>query len=281
MSIFGPALEEMRASGTWYRNPEPFVSYLVKHKFQKKDTAVSISVDSIQRLDPELKKAGVMVFRCGVEAGQRHARFALAKSVRADMSDYFLLDQQLFSDIPPELFISPASHQVLFGFTLFPRFSETSLVNLALFSGLLGHALRLDKSIAQSAPATGQSTYTFDFRPRSSEKEPVWQHLNGQVEIDAIFTGYRQGKPVAIIIESKAGDKLDSMAKHKLIYPYLALRPSIPHYMEVLLVYMRAIKQHDGYHFLIAECSVQETQNIAASIADLTPGARSYLVLRI
>lgn len=281
MGIFKPALDEMNKAGLWYRNPEPFSSYLKKYNLPQKDTASSISVDSLCRLDSELRQAGVMVFRMGVAPGQKHTRFALAKAEQPDMSDYFLVDQTLFANTQPELFISSASQQALFGFSLLPQFTETSLVNLALFSGLLGHALRLDNSTSQSAPATGQSTFTFNFRPRSNESEPVWQHINGQIEIDAVFSGYRQGKPVAIIVESKASDKMDSLAKHKLLYPYLSLRSSLPRYMQVLLVYMRAIRSKNGYDFYIAECSIHESQDIVPSITDLTPTTISHLVLKI
>jgi hypothetical protein len=235
LGIFTPAIEEMNVSGLWYRNPESFVSYRQTHGLPDTSTAEAISVDSISNLDRDLRNANLMVFRLGAGRDAKGSRFALARSEAIDMSDYFLLDSLLFSTTTPKLFIPSVSYQSLFAFTLIPKFTETSLVNLAVFSGLLGHAVGLDQSGTISAPATGQSTYTFSFSPRR-DPSPVWEHYKGQVEVDALLTGYRQGIPVAVIVESKANSGPGSLAKHKLLYPYLSLRPTIPEYMPILLV---------------------------------------------
>lgn len=278
MGIFAPALRDMEASGSWYRGPESFVSYLDRHAQPKRDVASAISIDSIAQLDPELREARVMVFRLGIDPGGRNAQFALAQAQQPDMSDYFLLDDLLFANIEPSLFIPLVTHQALFAFSLIPNFTETSLVNLAVFSGLLGHALGLDPSPPMSAPATGQSTYTFTFGPRATTP-PMWEHRNGQVEVDAVLTGQRQGVPVAVIVESKAKRGLGSLAKHKLLYPYLALRQTIPDYMPVLMVYMRATREGDGFHFRIAAYEAKRTDTCVATFASAYECKVSHLVL--
>lgn len=255
MSLFEAALSDMKATGAWYRKPQSFKAYLAENGLGTQPVAQNISIDSISRLNQELRDSGVMVFRLGSEQEKTNTRFALAKSQKSDLSDYFLIDQQLFSRCKPQPFVPKVSRQLLLGFKLLPRFTETSLINLAVYSGLLSHALELDESTVPSAPVTGQSTYTFDVKPRSM-KPLKWKHYQGQVEVDAVLCGQRQGRPVAIIVEAKSSQKFDSLAHHKLLYPYWALKPNIPENMETSLVYLRTLSKEDGYHFYIAECDL-------------------------
>jgi hypothetical protein len=278
MGLFAPALREMDASGRSYSDPESFVSYLRRHGLPERDVASVISIDSLAQLDPDLKKARVMVFRLGAAPGTRTTRFALARSETEDFSDYFLVDETLFSAVPPRLFIPSVNPQALFAFTLLPTFTETSLVNLAVFSGLLGHALGLDAGAPMSAPATGQSIYTFSFSPRA-DHEPMWEHRSGQVEVDALLTGERNGQQVAVIVESKASRGGGSLAKHKLLYPYLSLRGSIPSNMPILLVYLRANCDADRFHFRIAEYEAKPTDRSIAGIASPADCRTCHLVL--
>jgi len=258
MHTFSPALKEMSERHSWFRDPESFVDYLERYSLTKKATAAFISVDSIKMLDRELRDARVMVFRLGHEIGGRTTHFALAKSQEPDLSDFFFLDEQIFKNRRAELFIPSVSYQKLFSFKILPYFSETSFINLAVSSGLLGHALDLDVSNEITAPATGRTTFSFDVRPRSSNKKK-WRHNQGQVEIDAILTGKRRGKPVLVIVEGKASKGFDSLAKHKLIYPYLSLLHKIPRYMDIILGYIRIINRQDGFHFFVAECKMPQT----------------------
>jgi hypothetical protein len=280
MTIFGPAIEEIKLSGKSYKNPEEFVPYLKRNDLRpNKKTAAAISVDSLSRLDLELKEAGLMVFRLG-SGGGRHTKFALVKKERNDWSDYFLLDESIFGLIPPVLFIPNANYQTLFGFRLLPKLTETSLVSFSIHSGLLGHAIDLDQDGIPLAPATGQSTFTFMFKPLSS-LDVAWEHGNGQVEIDAIFAGRRKNKHIAVIVESKASTSFSSLAKHKLLYPYLALRKQVPSYMDVILIYMRAIKEADGFHFYICECDSTPLQNDVTAIDSLRPKNAHHLVVQL
>jgi hypothetical protein len=276
MGIFSQAINELQLSGLPVSRPQSFMDYLNKNQLGVKNTASSISIDSIKRLDHELRQNNIMVFRLGASEQGAGSQFALAKSSMNNLSDYFILDQDEFESLSPELFIPTVSYRTLSSFNLLPFFTETSIVNLAVFSGLLGNALGLDEGIL-SAPATGQSTFTFKVFPKADNKI-VWGHNNGQVEIDSFFTGQRNGKPVAVIMEAKKSEGLDSLAKHKLLYPFLALNPSLPSYMDIILVYLRAIRQEDGFHFYIAECM---PKNGNVSIDSLSIIKKSHFVLKL
>lgn len=158
--------------------------------------------------------------------------FALSKVVN-DWSDYFLIDEEVFDSVDTQVYLPNTSVRSLFAFQLLPTLTETSLVNLALASGLLPKALGIEPSQEQIVPATGQSVFTFEFQPLS-QSEVKLPHYQGQVEIDALFVGQRDGKECLFVIEAKSSRGFDSLAKHKLLYPVLALQDSVPSYMEEL-----------------------------------------------
>jgi len=290
VGIFSVALAEMRSSGTRFRDPELFRGGYLERSGNKIHGSVAslISVDHLGKLDRELKDAGVMVFRLGggSQGGsdqKGRTRFALAQCGEAGFKDYFLFDSDLFLSEKPRMFIPRVDMRSLFAFTLLPNFSETSLVSLAAFSGVLSEALELDRDAPLSAPATGQSTYTFSFAPREG-KSPIWDHIDGQVEVDAILMGHRNGRPVAVIVESKAGESnagssKNTLAKHKLLYPYMALRPSIPDYIPIELVYLRAWRQTDGFHFRTAQFITEGSPNAIQGSRVLSRPRVAHIVL--
>ena len=126
-----------------------------------------------------------MVFRLGAAEGEQNTQFALARHVNG-WEDYFLLDDVVFSSAGAEVFIPSVSMKELFAFQLLPALTESSYVNLALASGLLAHALRLDDERSAHVPATGQSTFSFQVHPHAAHAVR-WNHRRGQVEIDALF----------------------------------------------------------------------------------------------
>lgn len=264
--ILSNALLEMERSGVPIFGPVSFQKYLAAADVNNRDTAQYISVDSLRRLDPLLRRANTMVFRLGSPDGERNTHFALAKCVEA-WTDYFLIDEQIFGSLATEAFIPPVSLRRLFAFTLLPAFTETSLVNLAMASGLLVHALKLEKDKSTLIPATGQGTYSFNVKPHAALKAN-WTHSRGQIQIDGVFIARRLGKETVFVVEAKAGSDLDSLAKHKVAYPLLvlALRPKVPEYLQITGVYMRAICKSDGIHFYIAECRF-EPENEEPAIA--------------
>lgn len=159
-----------------------------------------------------------------------------------------------------------------------PALTETSYVNLALASGLLAHALRLDDAHKPIVPATCQSTFTFNVRPHPCTAAS-WTHRRGQVEVDALFVAKRGGKQHLFVVEAKVSPGLRSLAKHKLVYPILALQTSVPKYLPIVPVYLRIVPASDGIHFFVCECAWAPDDRGAPSISDLRLGRVERLVL--
>lgn len=264
--MFAPALAFMSREGTDCFGPASFQDYLRQHNLPRKDTATAISVDSLRKLSRELVDSNAMVFRLGNHPGTKHTAFALART-RKGWSDFFLEDQSIFSSVHIRDFDVAPLTQDLSAFRFFPRLTEPSLVNLALASGLLGEALKLDDATTPIVPATGQNTYTFDVRPFSDG--PNWPHRRGQVEIDSIFFANRNGKKLAFVVEAKRSRSFDSLAKHKLVYPYLALQASLSPPMQVIPVYLRAVRNGASWTFFVCECEFIDAP--MASISSLKP----------
>ncbi|MBG9992225.1 DUF6997 domain-containing protein [Pseudoalteromonas sp. NZS37] len=248
--IFHDLLQKMQAKEQKVSPPQGFQKYLSTNNL-KANTAASISIDSIKKLPKTLRDYNTMVLRLGSRLGDNQTYFSLVKS--SNINDFFFNDQALFGQLQPELFLPNVSIRSLFAFQLLPKVTETSVVNLAIASGLIAEALNLkdDKTIV--VPATGQSTFTFKFKPLDNE-DVVLEHINGQVEIDAVFVAKRDGKEHLFVIEAKHGDKFDSLAKHKLLYPSLSLLQKLPSSMPIVPVYLRSIKTENGINFYIAEC---------------------------
>lgn len=248
--------------------PQGFQDY-VNAKNLRVKTAPSISIDSLKKLPTALKNQNTMVLRLGAHPASNQTYFSLVKS--NDINNFFFNDQALFGQLQPELFLPNVSIRSLFAFQLLPKVTETSVVNLAIASGLMAEALNLkdDKTIV--VPATGQSTFTFNFKPLANE-DVVLEHINGQVEIDAVFVAKRDGKEHLFVIEAKHGDKFDSLAKHKLLYPSLSLLQKLPSSMPIVPVYLRSIKTEKGINFYIAECPcIVNQQDELYSLDTLSP----------
>jgi hypothetical protein len=260
--MFEPAIAEMRRDGSNSFGPMSFRDYLKQHNLPNKDTATAISVDSLSKLSKDLAEANAMVFRLGNHSGTHHTAFALAHN-RAGWSDFFLEDQRLFSSLRVRDFAIANSKQDLSAFRFLPKLTEPSLVNLALASGLLGEALGLDDPTVPIVPATGQSTYTFDIRP--FEEGPSWAHRQGQVEMDSLFFAKRNGEQLVFVVEAKQSDAFDSLAKHKLVYPYLALRSSLPTSVPIIPVYLRAVRNGDVWDFFVCECAFEKVAMLSVS----------------
>lgn len=252
MGVFSRAIERMATTGSAFHAPMSFQAYLTEAGLRAADTARHISVQSLADLNPELREAGIMVFRLGVPPGGKHTHFALARAL-SGWGDYFVLDHDVFAQMSPTLHCSLTDSAPLQAFSLLPKFTETSLVNLAVASGLLAKALSLDSNSLPSVPATGQGTYSFPFTPHSEIPTGEWQHIAGQVEIDAVFVGSRAGQKTVFVVEAKAGPPA-SLAKHKLAYPIWALHAALPASVSVVGVYLRSYQIETALHFLVAEC---------------------------
>jgi hypothetical protein len=275
MSPFLPALEAMKRSGNPTFGPVRFVDYLSEHfgtdyPRSWNITARWLSIQSLKggssSLDPALRDAGVMIFRLGT------GTFALLKALALD--DFFLHDHDLVAE--SEVFIPQCRASDLFPYQLMGTLVESNAVNLAITSGLLRTALDLDADAPRIGPTTGISTYSFSVRPHRKFPDLHWEHKNGQVEIDALYLAQREGRWTLFVIEAKKGTQSNSLPKHKLVYPSLAIcsHPAMEGLgddIEVVPVYMRAWS--DGGHtvFRITECACDGLRTGESYISDLTP----------
>ena len=263
-NVFGPAIETMDSSGLF--GPTSFQDYAKRHGYSgSRKTCELISRDAIESLPVELRESQSMVLRLGSAAQGRGTAFALVRV--PDLRDFFLMHESVFSQ-DDEAFLPTSSERNLRAFRLLPKLTETSLVNLALASGVLGSALQIDEGSQVLVPATGQSIYSFEFQPHRSVSAEL-SHNRGQVEIDALFLAPRNGKECLFLVEAKTGGGRRSLAKHKLAYPYLALRKEISPDIPIVPVYLHAERTSSGYRFRIAECEIETDADKLPVLCDL------------
>lgn len=262
MALFDNALSEL--ANRTFLDPKPFSSYAKQAGFSNAKTADNISIQSLRGLAPELRQAGVMVFRLGSGPGGKGTNFALARHT-GSWDDYFLQDESIFEQCP-NISVLGCLEDIRI-FEILPKSTETSLVNLAVNSGVLRVALDLDATDDAIVNATAQGTYTFTVRPHQY-LNACWHHLAGQVEIDGAFVAYRGGIETLFVVEAKVSNAFDSLSKYKIAYPMLALMPKLPKSMPVIGVYLRVIRGTSGFDFCVAECVFSSASQ---EIASLTP----------
>ncbi len=258
-SEFSAALRDPRFRATSVFGPRSFRRYLRDQGLPHRGrTAESISVDYFERLPADLRQNDAMVLRLGRSPeNPAETGFALVRIPGAMRSAFFLFDDEVFTASEPVRFLPSVSTKGLLPFTLLGTLTEDSATLLAFASGLLTQALELDEDASRILPARGNSTYSFKFRAhRSIELELA--HDRGQVEIDQIFVAKRRGVETVFIIESKFGARTRSLAKHKLVYPVLAIMqqsiglPTVP-------VYIRIERVPVGLLYKIAVCDFDTT----------------------
>ena len=273
-NVFGPALETIGSSGLF--GPTSFQGYAKQHGYNgSRKTCELISKDAIESLPIELRESQSMALRLGSAADGRGTAFAIVKV--PDLRDFFLMHETVFSN-EPEAFVPTGSETNLMAFRFLPKLTETSLVNLALASGVLGSALQIDDTSQALIPATGQSIYSFTFQPHQCVPTSL-THNRGQVEIDALFFAPRNGKECLFLVEAKTGSGRRSLAKHKLVYPLLALRGEIPRTIPIVPVYMHAERTHSEYRFHVAECELEVPAETLPVLCDLRVVSNRTLVL--
>ena len=248
--LFDVALKEMGENRV--KLPESFKAYTERAGVEGNyDTLKILSVQSHLDVRPELQEKKTMIFRLGTHGG-RNTSFALA---RADNwpDDYFI-QNSIFGK--PRTFLSRAPMRELYSFKLI-KLVERPLVNLALISGVLAAALDLDDREYSSPGATGQTKYDFKFRPHSAADTEL-EHRAGQVDIDLLFVAQRKKEDIAFVVEAKYDDPTKplkpSIARHKLLFPVLAIRPQVPEGMKIVPVYLNATPREGVVDFQIAEC---------------------------
>jgi len=260
--LFQKALSDFDRAGGLLYGPLDFAKYRLEAGFPDARTAESISINSFEEGFPkELKNGNAMVLRLGSDPLQQGntTQFVLSR-VRTDWRDYFLFDSDIVKLTERKLFIPDVSERALFPFRLLPKMVESSFVNLGLASGLVQEFLGIQDK-RSIVPATGQSTFTFDFLVFSDSAFGV-KHNNGQVEIDALITGRRDGIETLFVIEAKHTRHVreyseSTLPKHKLIYPLCAIasRSDIRNNFNLVPLYLRTWYSEVGLNFLLAECS--------------------------
>ena len=212
-----------------------------------------------------------MVLRLGVSGtkGTVGTQFIL---VKAPLNDFFIIPT---TDLVPETYLPKVSIRDLFAYQVLPIFTESSLVNLSLASGLLSRALGLD-DIPILNPASGKSTFTFDFRTHKTV-DKVFHHNKGQVEIDSIFLGKKSGKDYLFVIEAKVNKS--NLAKHKLIYPVLSIVPKLPEDIGIIPVFLNIKKTDNGFYYHVVECEMPDPRQTVIAIDQLKVRRQTYLFL--
>lgn len=269
--VFKSALDEMESRGGSIYGPTSFQDYVKRHDIDVRGrTPRFISIDSLDELPPELRDANVMVLRMGSARTGTGTQFLLMEAPHR-VEEFFLVDDDAFRGNELQEYQSPVENEKLLSFHLLPTLSETSLVNLALASGVLSDELELDTTGALMPPATGRSTFSFDVRPHSAVAE-TFDHRTGQVEIDTLFAERRGGEMTLFVIEAKTGTDRGTLAKHKLVYPALALADEVPPEIDIVPLYMRCTQNEDQMTFKIVECELPDPRTALPGLDELQPG---------
>jgi len=258
--IFEPAIDLIEEFKIKYYDGGSFQKYIENNNLGNAKTAEKISVDSFEKLDPQLREKNIMVFRLGKANNGPGTAFALRKM--DDMHDFFLVDEKVFIEDLIDFYIPD---EQLLPYKIIRNLTEQSYLNIAINSGILSKALSVDGNIYS---ANTQSNYTFDFKLMSDD-EIIVSHINGQVEIDSVFATKRNGEKVVIIIEAKSDNIHKSLSKHKLVYPILAIANSIPEEYKIVPVYLKITKDERYIYFKVAECDLPDPRNRVIGINEL------------
>lgn len=278
--IFEPAIKQMIKSNCNCFGPVSFQDYIKENDLPKSKTAEYISIDSYEMLDKSLKENRIMVLRTGKALDNGiGTQFILVKV--KELKDYFIVDNDVMNKESWETYLPTKSIRELFAYQVFPFLSETSYVNLGVASGLISHALGLDEYNVPLTPATGKSTFSFEFMIHSSMSNQIINHKNGQVEIDGVFVAKKDGKQVVFVLEAKSDSKHKSLSKHKLVYPILSIASKVPKDMPIIPIYMKIYKTDDGIHYHIIECEYPDPRLNITAIDELKVKKCSHLVLPI
>jgi hypothetical protein len=278
-TIFLPAIQEMRAKSISCREPESFDAYIKRNGLEnakQKRTAEYISVQGFNDLDTGLKAERIMVFRLGSLPGTKSTAFGLAR-VSETWDEYFFFDDALFGKLEAEVFVPKVPYSALYSLALVPTLTESSLANIAVASGLISEVLGVDPQGVPSIPATGQSTYSFRFKPNSSY-QTIFEHRHGQVEIDGVFVCSIGSRATVVVLEAKSGE-FGSLAKHKLFYPMEALREKIPTFMPIIGIYLRVQKREQDLYFNLAICRSTRDDFGVSSVDSLRVTSARKIVL--
>lgn len=249
------ALESIKNNNKLFFGPKSFLEYCSENNLANSGTANHISIDYFEKLSKELRAEDFMVLRLGSTEKKMGTKFILVKYDEPD--NFFFFDKKIF-DSPPKYFpVNQKVKNVLSIMKLFDSYSEMMLMSYLLSSGALLDVLDLDKSDIFYTPLTGRNTYTFEYV--INEKYGSVIHENGQVEIDAVFTGFKNGLPVIVVAEAKVDNgKYNTLAKHKLFYAYKSIQSIIKDDFEIIPIYVKLKVEGSLLTAKIAVCKDNE-----------------------
>jgi len=98
MGLFSAALLSLETTPFASLKPTSFQQYCCENGLSAPKTAQHISVDSIERLNPELRGANCMVFRLGKCSEAGGTRFSLVRGPAPWPDDAFLIDSLIFKN---------------------------------------------------------------------------------------------------------------------------------------------------------------------------------------
>lgn len=194
--------------------------------------------------------------------------FSLVES--NNILDEYFIDDNLFPKFG-DRFVSSASQQDLFSFSIMPKLTENTLLSLGLATGIIQSGLGMDSEEPIPSPSEANGTYKFNvINPH--DKQPFVH--DGQVEIDTVIFGKMNGNYTLFVIEGKEGKPTSTLAKHKLAYPAMALASEgkIPDYIDIIPAYIRAWedKKTNSIHYCIAKFEMNcNPRDSAVNIANI------------
>jgi hypothetical protein len=270
--MFQKLIHKMNTEGLSVTKPRCFQDYLKEIGINKQKTAQYISIDTLNRLDPELKQNKIMVFRLGQQKDNK-TFFALAKS-NENWSDYFLTNESVSNTLNAEersIDLKLKFEYELKPFRALPTWTESSSVNAIVGLGLLNEFLELDDLDFRPIPATARSSADFEFKINSNTD--LMTHKNGQIEIDQLIYAKRNGEPFYFLIEAKHGAswKNNELAKHKLFYPGVAISKATNGH-PIVPIYLNTYIEDACIQAQITECSSIRYKNTSEVVlSDLKP----------
>lgn len=291
MSHWDPALRELKKSKDGFYGPTSFIGYLRDSNEDPGNfrTATQLSINTKQQLSRALKDHDTMVLRLGYASDGPGTQFGLVH-VPGQLDDFFINESSVtssnrqvinYSSEAPDTFsLSQSAQDMLEVYRMLPNFSESSLMNFALSTGIFSRALNLDVEQVGTAPTTIASTYEFEFEPHP-DRPTIFHHNNGQIEIDAIIMTRRDGERILLVIEAKEGSP-QTLAKHKLYYPALAVKNSLPADVDrIVPIFLRARSRSDLLQYSLYECTGIPTGETHPALAGLRVVDNQHFEVRI
>lgn len=289
MSHWDPALNEIKDKPEGLYGPTSFIGYLrdTDEDPNQYRTAAELSIDTRRDLSNRLEEQDTMVLRMGRATDGPGTQFSLVH-VPDRLDDFFItephgVNRQIIdysSEGDDAVKLGQNAQDMLEVYRSLPTFSETSMVNFALSTGILSQALDLDIEQIGTAPTTVASTFNFKFEPHPDHPTVV-HHNGGQVEIDALILTRRQGERILLVIEAKSGRQRE-LAKHKLGYPALAANESLTIDVDrIVPVYLRAESVDNAVQYSIYECSELPTGEKQPCLAGLQVDTEQHYEVQI